>query len=86
MKADEYRAIEEFNLSVPERMQLDYCQKGKYIAVKLMCGSWRRALFVRKLVESYVKAFYLDYGFADEDIMEEQMDQISTISSSKICH
>ena len=59
---------------------------NKYIAVKLMCGSWRRALFVRKLVESYVKVFYLDYGFADEDIMEEQIDQISTISSSKTCN
>ena len=59
---------------------------NKYIAVKLMCGSWRRALFVRKLVESYVKAFYLDYGFADENIMEKQMDQISTISISKTCN
>ena len=31
-------------------------------------GDWRRALFVRKVVDSYVKVFYLDYGFADEDV------------------
>ena len=82
---EEQYAIVEFHLSSPKQLLLDYCNKCKYIAVKLMCGSWRRALFVRKLVESYVKAFYLDYGFADEDIMEEQMDQISCISSSKTC-
>ena len=34
-----------------------------------MCGRWRRALFVRKVV----KVFYLDYGFADEDVMENQI-------------
>ena len=83
LKLDEQYAIVEFHLSSPKQLLLDYCNKCKYIAVMLMCGSWRRALFVRKLVESYVKAFYLDYGFADEDIMEEQMDQISSISSSK---
>ena len=41
-------------------------------AVNLMCGRWRRALFVRKVVDSYVKVFYLDYGFADEDVMKDQ--------------
>ena len=86
LKLEEQYAIVEFHLSSPKQLLLDYCNKCKYIAVMLMCGSWRRALFVRKLVESYVKAFYLDYGFADEDIMEEQMDQISTISSSKTCN
>ena len=30
---------------------------------------WKVALFVRKVV----KVFYLDYGFADEDVMENQI-------------
>ena len=58
--------------------QNNYClvtaiNVSKYIAVMLMCGSWRRALFVRKLVDSFVKGFFLDYGFADEDVMEYQI-------------
>ena len=73
LKLDEQRDVEQFSLSSPERIQLDYCQKGQYIAVKLMCGRWRRALFVRKFPESYVKVFYLDYGVADEDVMEDQI-------------
>ena len=62
-QTEEQRAIDQFHLSSPKRLLLDYCKKGNYIAVKLMCGRWRRALFVRKVVDSYVKVFYLDYGF-----------------------
>ena len=30
-------------ISSPKRILLDYCNKGKYIAVKLMCGRWRKS-------------------------------------------
>ena len=73
LKPEEQRAIDQFHLSSPKRLLLDYCKKGNYIAVKLMCGRWRRALFVRKVIDSYVKVFYLDYGYADEDVMEDQI-------------
>ena len=48
LKLEEQYAIVEFHLSSPKQLLLDYCNKCKYITVKLMCGSWKRALFVRK--------------------------------------
>ena len=51
---------------------LSYSNK---VAVKLMYGRWRRALFIRKIMDSYVKVFFKSTWIMDwdEDVMENQI-------------
>ena len=62
------------------------CKKGKFVAIKLMCGRCcRRAIFIRKLSSSPVKSSIWLGLSHDEDVMEDQiyvLPEKSTVKSS----